>query len=146
MQKRAIVMLSHSATSLVSILEEANYASGCGTTSETTQNRACISHMLKRSSTTFEANGRNDHVTMFILHLPLAVFSFSEKLSSFALELKARIILYYFHLRTRIFKNLTFAVCRKRSLVSPSRREPTAQLTHAQQQQVCSAPVSNRKI
>ena len=31
------------------------------------------------------ANGRNDHVTMFILHLPLAIFSFSEKLSSLAL-------------------------------------------------------------
>ena len=64
------------------------------------------------------ANGRNDHVTMFILQLPLAVSSFSEKLSVFALELKASIVLYYFHLRTHIFKktnaNLTFAACRKR--------------------------------
>ena len=36
--------------------------------------------------------GRNDHVTMFILHLPLAVFSVAVKLSSFALASKVRII------------------------------------------------------
>ena len=60
--------------------------------------------IIERLSTTFTANGRYDHVIMFILHLPLAVFSFSEKLSVFALELKARILLYYFHLRTHIFK------------------------------------------
>ena len=29
------------------------------------------------------ANGRNDHVTMFSIHLPLAVFSFRVKLISF---------------------------------------------------------------
>ena len=40
-QKQAIVSLSHSATSLVSILEETNYTSEYGTASETTQNRAC---------------------------------------------------------------------------------------------------------
>ena len=38
------------------------------------------------------AKGRNDHVTMFILHLPHAVFSLSVKFSSFASELKARIV------------------------------------------------------
>ena len=43
------------------------------------------------------ANSRNDHVTMFILHLPLAVFSVSVKLGSFALASKARIVLYYSH-------------------------------------------------
>ena len=52
----------------------------------------------------FMANGRNDHVTMFILHLPLAVFSFSVKLRNFALASKARIILYYSHLCTLYFK------------------------------------------
>ena len=42
-------------------------------------------------------------VTMFTLHLPIAVFSFSEqKLSSFALA-KVRIILHYFHLCTHFF-------------------------------------------
>ena len=34
---------------------------------------------------TFMANSRNDNVTMFILHLPLTVFSFKVKFSSFAL-------------------------------------------------------------
>ena len=46
---------------------------------------------------TFAANGRNDHVTMFILYLPLAVFSFSVKLSIFALASKSRIILHNSH-------------------------------------------------
>ena len=36
--------------------------------------------------------GRNDHVIMFILHLPLVVFSVSVKLGSFALTSKVRII------------------------------------------------------
>ena len=54
-------------------------------------------------------------MTMFILHLPLAVFSFSVKLSSFALASKVRIILRYSHLCTNCFKeninaNLTFAL------------------------------------
>ena len=40
----------------------------------------------------FRPKGRNDHVTMFILHLPLAVFSFSVKLSSLGLASKAKII------------------------------------------------------
>ena len=40
---------------------------------------------IERFGITLTANGRNDHVTMFILHLPLAVFIFSVKLSSFAL-------------------------------------------------------------
>ena len=46
------------------------------------------------------------HLTMFTLHLPLAVFSFSEKLSSFALASEARIILHYFHLSTHFFKKI----------------------------------------
>ena len=67
---------------------------------------------------TVKANGRNDHVTMFTVYLPLAVFTFSVKLSSFGLASKARIILYYSHLCTKILQenmnaNLTFAVCRK---------------------------------
>ena len=37
---------------------------------------------------------RYDHVAMFILYLPLAVFSFSVKSSSFALASKARISLH----------------------------------------------------
>ena len=41
------------------------------------------------------ANGRNDHAVMFIVDLPFAVFSFSEKLSSFILVSKARIILHH---------------------------------------------------
>ena len=50
--------------------------------------------ILERLRITFKANGKrqNDHVTMFILNLPLAVFSFSVKSSGFALASKARII------------------------------------------------------
>ena len=63
------------------------------------------------------ANVRNDHVAMFILYLPLAVFSFSVKSSSFALASKARISLHCSHLctlyskktKTRI-SHLPFAV------------------------------------
>ena len=54
-----------------------------------------------------------DHVTMFILYLPLAVFSFSVKSSSFTLASKARISLHYSH-QENINANLTFAVCGKR--------------------------------
>ena len=43
-------------------------------------------------------------MTMFILYFPLAVFSFSEILSSFALASKVRIILHYSHLYTHLFK------------------------------------------
>ena len=68
--------------------------------------------------------GGNDHVTMFILHLPFAVFSFSVKLSSFTLVSKARIILHCSHLRTQ-FANLTFAVCRKRNSKLPHRKRFT---------------------
>ena len=53
---------------------------------------------------TFTANVRYDHVTMFTLYLPLAVFSFSVKSSSFALASKARIILHYSHFCTHNFK------------------------------------------
>ena len=61
-------------------------------------------------SITLTANGRNDHVTMFTLYLPLAVFSFSVKLSSFALVSKDRIILHYSHLCFFFFQEtLSFA-------------------------------------
>ena len=53
-----------------------------------------------RFRTTLTGNGRNYHVTMFILNLPLAAFSFLEKLSSFALASKARISLHFSLLRT----------------------------------------------
>ena len=46
----------------------------------------------------YTANDRNDHMTMFILHFPLAVFTYSVILSSFALASKARIILHFSHL------------------------------------------------
>ena len=59
---------------------------------------------IERFTVAFTANGRNDHVTMFTLHLPLAVFSFSEKLSSFAFASKGRIILHYSYLCTHFFK------------------------------------------
>ena len=52
---------------------------------------------MERFRVTCKTNGRNDHVTMFILHLSLAVFSFSVKLSSFALASKVRICLLYSH-------------------------------------------------
>ena len=64
----------------------------------------------------FPANGRNDHVNMFTLYLPLAVFSFSAKLSSLGSASKVRIILHYSHLLLLLFfqeninANLTFAV------------------------------------
>ena len=49
----------------------------------------------------FTANGkcRNDRDHVFLLHLPFADFGFSEKLSSFMLASKTRIILhcYSFH-------------------------------------------------
>ena len=41
--------------------------------------------MNRLDETTYRVHGRNDHVTMFISHLPLTVFSFSVKLSSLAL-------------------------------------------------------------
>ena len=41
---------------------------------------------------------------MFTLYLPLAVFSFSVKLSNFALVSKVRIILHYSYLSTNFFK------------------------------------------
>ena len=64
------------------------------------------------------SNDRNDLVTMFVHHLPLAVFSFSVKLSAFALASKVS-ILHCVHLCSNFFReninaNLTFAVCRKR--------------------------------
>ena len=57
-------------------------------------------------------------MTMFILHLQLAMFSFSVKLSSFALVSKVRISLHYSHLCTHFFQeninaNLKIAVCCK---------------------------------
>ena len=62
---------------------------------------------------TFTVNGRNDHVTTFTSHLPLAVFNFSEKLCSFALASKAGIILPYSHLLIFSTKHKR-EFCRKR--------------------------------
>ena len=80
--------------------------------------------ILERFRITFTTNGRNDHVTMFNLYLPLAVFSFSVKLSSFTLAANVRIILHYSHPCTdfeeKLTANLTFAVCRKRDSKSSS--------------------------
>ena len=45
-----------------------------------------------------------DLVIMFPLFLPLAVFSFSVKLSSFTLVANVRIILYFSHLYIHFFK------------------------------------------
>ena len=64
------------------------------------------------------ANVSYDHVTMFILYLPFAVFSFSVKLSSFVLASKASISLHYslFSLfQENINANLAFPVCCKRN-------------------------------
>ena len=71
-----------------------------------------MSFTKERLRITFTANGRNDHVTMFFLHLPLAVFSFSVKMISFALATKARIILHYSHLRTHFFKKTVTGISR----------------------------------
>ena len=54
-------------------------------------------------------------MTMFILHFPLAVFSFSVKLSSFTLAPEARNCLHNTHLCTDFFQekinaNITFAI------------------------------------
>ena len=49
----------------------------------------------ERFRTKFTANGRNDHVTIFTLHFPVAVLSFLAKSSSFA----------YFHLCTFFSRN-----------------------------------------
>ena len=53
---------------------------------------------MEKFGVAFTANGRNDHVTMVILHRPLAVLSFSVKLSCFALASKDRISLHHSHL------------------------------------------------
>ena len=52
------------------------------------------------------ADGRNDHVTVFILHLSLAIFSFSKKISNFALASKAILkeLKGFSHLCTYFFK------------------------------------------
>ena len=65
--------------------------------------------LLERLRMTFMANVRYDHVTMFILYLPLAVFSFSFKSRSFALASKAGISLY------SLFQE---NICRKRDSLS----------------------------
>ena len=61
-----------------------------------------VNSILERDRMTFTANGRDDHVTMFSLYLPLAVFRyiFLIKLSSFALASKDRFILHSPHLCT----------------------------------------------
>ena len=65
-------------------------------------------NLIAKFRTTFTknrpANDKNGQVTMFTLYLPLSVFSFLVKLSSFALASKVRIILHYSHLCTNFFK------------------------------------------
>ena len=53
-------------------------------------------------------NSKTDQKTMYIIHLPLAVFSFSVKLStcSLALVSSASTILHYSHLCTLFFKKM----------------------------------------
>ena len=66
---------------------------------------------IERLRMTFTANGKQDiydHETMFILYLPLAVFSFAVKSSSFAFNSKARISLHYSHLSRK--RRRAFAV------------------------------------
>ena len=57
-------------------------------------------------------------MTTLILNLSLAVFSFSVKLGSFALALRARIVLHsvfvYFFFQENINANFMFAVCCER--------------------------------
>ena len=58
------------------------------------------------------ANVRYDHLTVLILYLRLAVFSFSVKSSSFALASKARISLHYSHLCFLYFKETETRISR----------------------------------
>ena len=76
------------------------------------RNTPTICLIIRKSRITFTANGRNDHVTMFTLYLPLVVFSFSAKLSSFALASKVRIILHYSHPCTNFFKKTSTPISR----------------------------------
>ena len=50
----------------------------------------------------FTENGRNDHVTLFNLHLPFSVFCFLVKFSSFALASKAGIIKHYAYFKNSL--------------------------------------------
>ena len=52
-------------------------------------------------------NGRNDHVTMFILNLPLAVFSFLVKLSSFVQGIKGLNYFALFPSAQQFFKKIS---------------------------------------
>ena len=70
------------------------------------------------------ANGKDDHVTTFILHLPLAVFSFSVKLSSFVLASKVSLFCSILS-RTHFLKKALTRVsrlpfCRKRNFKLPN--------------------------
>ena len=65
------------------------------------------------------ANGRNDHVTMFILCLPLALFQFLRKIECFCVRIKGQnyLVLFSFtfsYFQENINANLMFAVCRQR--------------------------------
>ena len=91
---------------------------------------AGVNKILERFRITSTVNSRNDHVTMFVLHLkPRSLFSVSRhlKLSSFELASKDRIILRYFHRCTYYYfffqesvnANLTFFVYRKQDSKFP---------------------------
>ena len=58
----------------------------------------------KRAGVESETETTEMTTTMYILHFPFAVFSFSVKLSSLALASKVRIILHYSHLCIHFFK------------------------------------------
>ena len=67
---------------------------------------------------TFTVNGTNGHVTMFILYLPLALYNFSVKLSSFALASEAKIILHYSLLCSHFVKKTSTRISRLRFAVN----------------------------
>ena len=71
---------------------------------QTKLNAHCVNLTIDRFRITLTANGKNEHVIMFALYLPLTVFSFSVKSSSFALASKARIRLRYPRLCPHFFK------------------------------------------
>ena len=70
-----------------------------GQNNNNNNNNILLTHTLTshRGSLYTSQVKKMDLVTMFFLHLPRAVFSFTVKLSSFALASKARITLHYSH-------------------------------------------------
>ena len=78
---------------------------------------------VEKFRVTFTASGRNDRMTMFIPDFPLAVCSFSVKLSSFYVSIRSQNyfcailifeLFFFFFFQENINTDLTIAVCRKR--------------------------------